>query len=65
MCCVCVVVLYKVRSRRLWIVSVCYVDRGCTTGNVYKGLGGFGVLRHPPTQNQATHPDPPPPLINI
>ena len=26
----------------------------------YKGLGGFGILRHPPTQDQATHPDPPP-----
>ena len=28
---------------------------------IYKGLGGFGILRHPPNQDQATHPDPPDP----
>ena len=38
----------------------------CPTANslpdfVYEGLGGFGILRHPPTQDQATHPEPPDP----
>ena len=27
--------------------------------------GVRGVLMHPPTQDEGTHPDPPPPLINI
>ena len=34
-------------------------------GFVYKGLGGFGILRHPPTQDQATHPGPPPLLYTF
>ena len=32
---------------------------------VYKGLGGFGIFRHPPTQDQATHPDPPDPYKHL
>ena len=34
-------------------------------GFVYKGLGGFGILRHPPTPDQATHPDPPDPYKHL
>ena len=50
--CVCVCV---------WGVCVCV----CVSGFVFKGLGGFGILRHPPTQDQATDPDPPDPYKHL
>ena len=51
--------------------SLCLVHRcACLNAQyspafIYKALGGFGILRHPPTQDQATHPDPPDPYKHL